>query len=402
MDISNLGARWVEVDLDVIKHNYEQIRELVPRPVKMLGVVKADAYGHGAVEVARVLEKLGIDMLGVTTAEEGKELREAGVTAPILVFGPFLKEDVNTIIDYCLTATIGNRESVQWLQDGLAQRGGTVKVHLKVETGMGRTGFWPRDALQVISEISAVSGLYLEGIYSHLATAMWKNKRYAQEQYTIFKNVLDNLARENINIPIKHLANSAAVLDLPHMQLDMVRVGTLLYGQYPAPELEKKIKLKDPWSLKAKVIYLRNLPAGHSVGYGRTYKARRETKVAILPLGFVDGLQTEPVQKPANILDLLKGIAKLVLHYLGHPLVSQPVIFPGGRGRIIGKVGMQLSMVDVTTLKGIEVGTVATVPARRTAIRPTLPVVYREEGRVKSFKVTSAAIWEKETAVKEQ
>ena len=137
------------------------------------------------------------------------------------------------------------------------------------------------------------------------------------------------------------------------------------------------------------MIYLRNLPAGHSVGYGRTYKARRETKVAILPLGFVDGLQMEPVLKPASILDLLKGLAKLVLQYLGHSLVSQPVLFPGGRGHIIGKAGMQLSMVDVTDLKEIEVGTVAVVPARRTAVSPALPVIYREEGRIKSVRIFS-------------
>lgn len=398
MDISNLGARWVEVDLDIIKHNYEQIRKLLPGSVKMLGVVKADAYGHGAVEVSRVLEKSGIDMLGVTTVEEGKILREAGIAAPILVFGPFLKEEVDDIIDCGLTATIGNRESVRWLKEGLARRGGAVKVHLKVETGMGRTGVWPREVMPVISEILAVPGLSLEGIYSHLATAMWKNKRYAEEQFSLFKNVLEDLAKENIPIPLKHLANSAAVLDLPQMQLDMVRVGTLLYGQYPAPHLEKKVKLKDPWSLRAKVIYLRNLPAGHSVGYGRTYKAKRETKVAVLPLGFVDGLQMEPVPKPAGILDLLKGLAKLVLQYLGHPLVSQPVIFPGGRGHIIGKAGMQLSMVDVTDLKEIEVGTVAVVPARRTAVRPTLPVLYREEGRVKSIRLPSAVIQKTEMA----
>ena len=248
MDISNLGARWVEVDLDIIKHNYEQVRKLLPSSVKMLGVVKADAYGHGAVEVSRVLEKSGVDMLGVTTVEEGKLLREAGITAPILVFGPFLKEDVEAFIDYGLTATIGNKEAVRWLQEGLSRRGGTVKVHLKVETGMGRTGVWPREVLQVISEILAVPGLGLEGIYSHLATAMWKNKQNAEEQYTIFMNVLDNLAKENIHIPLKHLANSGAVLDLPHMQLDMVRVGTLLYGQYPAPQMTKTVKLKDPWS----------------------------------------------------------------------------------------------------------------------------------------------------------
>ncbi len=390
MDSSNLGARWIEVDLDAIKYNYRQIRELIPRPVKMLGVVKGDAYGHGAVEVARVLEEMGIDMLGVTTVNEGKSLREAGISTPILVFGPFLKEDVSAIIDYSLTATVAGREVLEWLEEGLAKAGGTVKIHLKVETGMGRTGVWPQDVLEVVSRIAKVPNFYLEGIYSHLATAMWQNKSYAEEQYNIFRKVLNDLARENVNIPIKHLANSAAVLDLPHMQLDMVRVGTLLYGQYPAPEMGKKLKLKDPWSLKAKVVYLRTLPAGHSVGYGRTYKAKRETKVAVLPLGFVDGLQMEPVQKPASILELLKGIVKLFLHYLDHPLVSQSITFPGGRGRLIGKVGMQLSMVDVTNLEEIEIGTVATVPARRTAVSPALPIVYLEEGIVRSVRTIAS------------
>ena len=371
------GSGWVEVDLGAIQHNYREIRRRIKPEVKILGVVKADAYGHGAIAISRALEELGVEMLGVTTPEEGRRLRQAGITTPILVFSPFLPEEAASFVDFDLTATIASFEAIHWLGEAAEKRNRIIKVHLKVETGMGRFGFWPEEVVAAAQEIRQTSGLFLEGIYSHLATAMWKNKKYCYRQFGIFRETCEELERAGIGGLLKHMANSAAVLELPEMQLDMVRVGTLLYGQAPVPYMEKNLKLKDSWNLKAKVIYIRKLPTGQTAGYGRTFKASKPVLVAILPLGFVDGIQVEPLLKPANLLDVVKGIAKLVLRYFGYQKLSPLVQFPGGTGRVIGKVGMQLTMVDVSAVQGIAVGTVACLPARRTAIRADIPKVYR-------------------------
>jgi alanine racemase len=378
----NNAPCWIEVDVEALKHNYEVVRQKIGPEVKMLGVVKADAYGHGAVQVSRLWEEMGIDMLGVTTVAEGKQLRQAGITVPILVFRPFLPEEIPCFAQFDLTATVAGKEAIDWLKQWLGKNEATIKVHLKVETGMGRYGFWPNEVVSIAQELLTISGLELEGVYSHLATAMWKNKSYSRKQFRLFEEVCTELEETGIKGLIKHIANSAAVLGLPEMHLDMVRVGTLLYGQYPLPPKKRNVELKDTWCLKAKVVYIRKLPCGHTVGYGRTFKARRPTLVAVLSIGFVDGVEVEPLLKPANFLDLLKGTAKLILRYLGWEKFLPPVLFSGGVGRIIGKVGMQLTMVDVSGVKDIQVGTIACLPVRRTAIDSSIPKVYLEAGKI--------------------
>lgn len=376
MDQLSEQTRWVRIDLAAIKHNYYQIRARLKPQVRLLAVVKGDAYGHGAVEVSRTLEQLGADMLGVTTVAEGLELRGKGLKAPILVFSPFLPEEATGIVEHDLTATIASVEAIDWL--GTAAQGQTRKipVHLKVETGMGRTGLWPEELGSAVSALAKYPELDLVGVYTHLATATWTDASYTNQQFKLFEQTITQLATLGYPGILKHIANSAALLSYPQMQLDMVRTGTLLYGQYPAPHLEKVISLKDPWSFQVRVSYIRELPAGHSVGYGRTYTTTQPTRVAVIPVGFSDGLQMEPVLRPVNLLEVIKGSAKLMLQYLGHSRMDVPVFFPTGRGRIIGKVGMQLSMVDITGLPDIQIGTVASIPLRRTAVNPLIAKVF--------------------------
>lgn len=372
-------TRWIEVNKDAIRHNYREIRARLAPQVKLLGVVKADAYGHGALETAQVLEEQGIDMLGVTSVEEGTALRRDGIKTPILVFGPFLEGEAPTILQEDLTVTAAGYEAISWLGQALKGTDQSIKVHLKIETGLGRTGFWPREAAAAAAQIREIPGLFLEGVYSHLATAMAGNKAYAEKQLSLLLEAVDNLNQAGISGLITHIANSSAILNLPHMHLDMVRAGTILYGQYPSPAFEGSLHLRDPWAFKAKVIHISVLPPRHTIGYGRTYRTRRKTRVAILPVGFTDGVQLEPVFKPAGLWELVKGIAKLILIFLGHPRAVPPVAFPSGRGRIRGKVGMQLTMVDVTGLDGVETGTTALVPARRTAVSSAIPRIYIED-----------------------
>lgn len=376
----------VEIDLDAVKHNYREVQKKVKAEVKILGVVKADAYGLGAVEAGRVLEREGIEMLGVTNVAEGKELREAGISVPILVFGPFLQEEMRDIIDSNLTVTIGAREGLVFLRQVPAGINRKIKVHLKVETGFGRTGFWPGEVVEAACELKSMAGVELEGVYSHLATAMWREKGYAQSQFRLFKEAMDALEAAGFRDLIRHICNSAALIELPNMHLDMVRVGTVLFGQYPNAHLRESLSLRNPWTLKTRVVSLRELPPGHNVGYSKAYKTKHKTKVAVISLGFADGLQVEPMLKPSGFMELLKRMLKPLLQYLDIKRAAQPVFFEEGEGRVIGKAGMQLTMVDVSNVPGLKIGSWATVPVRRTAVSPLMPRVYFENGEIKSFR----------------
>ncbi|MDX9873076.1 MAG: alanine racemase [Clostridia bacterium] len=374
------AEKWVEIDLAAIAHNFYQVRQLLDATTRILAVVKADAYGHGASETARTLEALGADMLGVTSVAEGKSLRENGITIPILVFGPFLPEEAALIVEYDLTPSIAAHNQIGWLRQALSERNRTIKVHLKIETGMGRTGLLPEEAAAAALEILSVPGMIPEGVYSHFAAAMGPDKTYTYKQYERFQTALQALEQAGVSGLIRHIANSAAIIDLPGMQLDMVRTGTLLYGQFPSPRQEKSLSLQNTWQFRSRIIYLHDLPAGHSIGYGRTYKTTRPSRIAVIPVGFTDGLQMEPLFKPAGFVDLAKGIAKQILYYLNHPLVTPAVTIPAeGRSRtarIVGKIGMQLTMVDVTGIPGIEIGTLVQAPIRRTAVSPAVPRLY--------------------------
>lgn len=375
------GHSWVEINLDAISHNYKSVKERLDPNVKVLGVVKADAYGHGALEVSRLLVSCGIDMLGVTTVQEGRFLRERGIEAPILVFGSFLPSEAGVIVQYGLVATVAGMDSIEWLEKALAGKAQQLAVHIKIETGMGRLGFWPEEAVAAAKRIKEAPNLILDGVYSHLSTAMNSRNTYVQRQISIFKNVLAGLKGAGITGFTAHLANSAAIMNFPETHLDMVRAGTLLYGQSPAGP-DAKIDLRDPWSLKTRVIYLKDLPPGHSVGYGRTYVTKRKTRMALLPLGYVDGISMEPILKPSGLTDMLKGMAKIMLQYIGHSRVRIPVHFPGGTGYVIGKPGMQLTMVDATDIPDIEVGTPACVTARRTAVNPAISKVFMKNSEI--------------------
>lgn len=368
--------RWVEIDLEAIKHNLISVRTRLNQGVKVLGVVKGDAYGHGAIGVARLLEAEGIDMLGVTTLEEGLELRNAGIKVPILIFSPLLPHEIEIAILNDLRVSISHEKMARWLIKSVERLGTKTYVHLKIETGMGRTGLWPRDVIGITKILASNKLVEVEGIYSHLATAMWKDKKYARQQFSIFQSVVNNFIQEGINIPLKHISNSAGILDLPDFNLDMVRVGTLLYGQLPSNEVIGKLELRDPWKLKAKVIYLHHLPKGYSIGYSRTYTAKRNSIIATVPMGFVDGIQVEPVGKPANILEVLKVAIKSLLLFLGHKRMIPVARYKGYRLPFVGKVGMQLTMLDATDCPELQVGDIVELPARRTSVNAKIPKVY--------------------------
>lgn len=383
--MENYTPRWVEVDLDAILNNLNEIRRLVGTRVKVMAVVKADAYGHGAVTVSRLLQSEGVEWLAVTTLDEGIELRQKGIEIPILVFAPLLDSQAGLAVDYRLTPTVHSDQAAEIISRAACYRHQRVKVHLKVETGMGRTGLTPNEAASLAMAMVQDPHLELEGIYTHLAAAASgsrSDRRFTESQYKKFTQVNEFLSRRGVKPPLRHVCNSAAALAYPHMHLEMVRPGTLLYGQYPSPGSPRWLNLKDPWQLKARVVQLQEFPAGTSIGYGRTKVVRRRTRVAVLPIGYVDGFSLEPVPRPRGFLDLMRFMVKMLLSWLGLAVGEAGVEVEGLRAKVLGKVAMQFTMVDVTRIPQARVGSLAVLSARRTTVNRGLPKVYRQAGHL--------------------
>lgn len=288
MDI--LRPVWAEIDLDAIAHNIREIRRITASKAVVMGIVKANGYGHGAVEVARTILANGAERLGVAVLEEGRQLREAGISVPILVLGAALPETALAMLHYDLTPTVCTYDGAKALSAAAKALGKEVKVHIKVDTGMGRIGVFPDEkGAQLIKEIAELPNLQIEGIFTHFAAADEKNKEYTLSQFDKFLGFTSKLEEMGIEIPIRHVANSAALLDLPQTHLDMVRPGIILYGLYPSQEVERKIQLRPAMALKAKVVYVKEVPEGAAISYGRTFVAQEKCKILSLPMGYADG-----------------------------------------------------------------------------------------------------------------
>jgi alanine racemase len=374
-DSQSSKTRWVRVDLGAIAHNVTQVSRLLEPRVKLLAVVKADGYGHGAVQVARVALAHGASMLGVTHPEEGIILRESGITAPILVFRPLLPGEEEVVLEYRLTPSLSSFEQAKLLAAAAQRRDSQVAVHWKIETGMGRTGFTPASFRNCLDRLLALPGLIWEGIYTHFAAAAG-DREFTYHQFRQFADLLQSLESKGIKFPLRHVCNSAATLLYPEMHLDMVRVGTLLYGQFPAGIKKAPIELEDTWSFWTRVIHLQQVPRGSTVGYGRTYRVSRDTVLAVLPVGYHDGFGVDVFPRPAGLLDLAKLLVKIAGSYFGLPWGYAHVQINGKSAPVVGRVGMELTCVDVSLIPGVSVGTPVLLPARRAVLSEKIPRVY--------------------------
>lgn len=390
--MKNIGLTWVEVDVDAIEHNIREVRSLLKEETKLMGVVKADAYGHGSVETAQIIADGGGDMLGVNTTEEGVELRRGGIDMPILVFNPGIGDDATLMIKNDLTVTLASLKPAEILSKAAYKMGEDVKAHIKVETGFGRFGILPEEAVAFVRKIEEMGNIELEGIYTHFATADQKNKSYAYEQFGLFQKALDELEAAKIVIPIKHAANSAATLDLPETQLDMVRVGNLIYGQYPSAEVTQKLDLHTTWKLKTTVMFVREFQRSQVVSYGSEARTKPGTVLATLPIGFADGFTL----LPESLAIKPRFFAKRFLTRLGMKARRDvgPIEIKGQVTPIVGRVAMQHTMVDVTKLFDITPGDVATVSARRTSVCSRVPHVYFRGGHPnKAVTITGVKVF---------
>ena len=328
---------WVEINLDALECNFDAVREELPENMKILAVVKANAYGHGAIGVAKFLEDKA-DYLAVAATDEALELRKNGVNCPILILGHIPYGDYDNIVKFNITPTISDFYEAELLSKAAVKAGVTAPLHIAVDTGMNRIGFkCDENSVEEIKKIKELPNIEIEGVFSHLAAADMLDKSYTEMQAKRFDDFVLKLENAGINAPIKHLYNSAAIADL-EKKYDMVRQGIILYGLRPSDEVEfNNIKVPQPvMSMKTRVVQVKTLPAGECISYGCTYTTEKETKVATLCAGYADGVTR-------------------VLSNNGEVLIR------GKRAKIIGRVCMDQFMVDVTDIPDVEAGDTATI-----------------------------------------
>ena len=332
-NLKEIRAAWAEVDLDALAHNMREIRRLARKDALVTAVIKADGYGHGAKKIAQTLLDNGADRFAIAVLDEGIELRNAGFEVPILILGFTDKERAEEIVSFNLEQAVYSWELAEAISKAAVKQNKTAKIHIKVDTGMGRIGLkTDRDSVQLIKKISQLPNIVIEGIFTHFAVADALDKAYTEEQYAKFTWICGELERENVRINVKHCGNSAAIIDLPEMHLNMVRAGIILYGLKPSDEVMlDKIELKQVMSLKVRISHVKEIEAGQSVSYGRKFIAEKKSKIASLPIGYADGYTR-----------MLSGKAEALVK--------------GRRVPVVGRICMDQCMVDVTGIGDVKVG----------------------------------------------
>lgn len=323
-------AVWAEINVDALRHNFREIKQHVAKGCKLCGVVKANAYGHGAIPYAKYLIKEGVDYLAVARIDEAVELRDAGIKdMPILIFGYVDIADVNLILDYDLTVCAYEMTFLQSLNQAAGERGQKAKVHIKVDTGMGRLGFPSKDeTIGELAQINDLANIDVEGIFTHFATADCKDKSYTEAQVDHFRSILKGLREEGLDVGLAHCSNSATIIDLPDYHLDMVRPGIILYGLYPSDEVDKsQLNLRPALTLKTRIALVKTVEAGTDISYGRLFTTKRKSRIATLCVGYADGIDRQLTN-------------------------NMEVIINGQRAPQVGTICMDQMMVDVTDIEG--------------------------------------------------
>ena len=336
MDTTKMRT-WAEIDLAALEHNYRALRALAPQGCRFLGLCKADAYGHGALPVAKKLQELGADMLAVACVDEAAQLRRGGITLPILCLGKTPLELTPMLLEYDVTQAVEDLETGEALSQAAQAAGKKLTIHVKLDTGMSRLGFfWRQDTAQEtadrIAKLCRLPGLEAEGMFTHFADADG-DETYTMDQFTRFLDAKAALEQRGITFKICHCAASAAVLNYPCTHMDMIRPGVALYGYYPAPGMEglDGPGLEPVMAVKSRVAVVRDLPAGSCVSYGRTATLARDSRLAVVPIGYGDGFPR-----------LLSNRMDLIVHGVPCP--------------IVGRICMDMCMIDVTDVPDVKAG----------------------------------------------
>ena len=327
---------WAEINTDALIHNFKEIRRITDKNAMIMAIVKADAYGHGVLEITKTLIGCGANYLGVACADEGMQLRRAGVTLPILILGASQDSELEDIINYSLMPSVFTYDFALKLSKTAEKLQKSAKIHIKIDTGMSRIGFVSDiddDALSdEIIKISSLPNIEIEGIFSHFSTSDEADTEYTNLQFERFLTVCNILEEKNLHIPIRHIANSAAIMEHPHTHLEMVRAGVILYGLYPSDEVDRtKINLIPVMTVKSSITMIKELPQNRGVSYGKTYITNHPMRIATIPIGYADGYTR-----------LLSDKARMIVNNIPVP--------------VIGRICMDQCMIDVTNVNTINTG----------------------------------------------
>jgi alanine racemase len=380
----NTSTCWIEIDLSAIRHNFNQVQKLIGSSASIIAVVKANAYGHGAAAVSLALEKENLRALAVTKIEEARELREAGIQKSILLLAPILAEQADEAVQLNLTSCVTGEADAKVLSDAATRADHIQNIHLKIDTGMGRFGVESRKAVEIAKQISALPNIKIDGVYTHFANANTDGARpSAPQQFHVFQTLMEPLQQQLELAPeLFHCANSAATLRFPQTRLQCVRVGTLLYGQYPSAAAKNAapndFKLREAFRAKARIVAIKQIKTGQSVGYGSEWTAKKSSTIAIVAAGFADGLSMEPRAREESISQLAKSTFQRGYHALRGNDASRLVTINGQKAPIIGRIAMQTCAIDVSNIANIKIGDEVLLPMRRLAASALLPRVYQD------------------------
>lgn len=328
---------YAEVNLQAVRHNIEEARKNIKSDTKIMAIVKANAYGHGAVPVSKALISQ-VDAYGVAMIEEALELRDAGIDKMILILGYTGEEWYEELVKHCISQTIYTYDMAKKLSDVAVSFGKQTPIHIKIDTGMGRIGFAPtEESLDIVEKISHLPGVFIEGIFTHFARADEKTIEAAKEPFARYMQFVQELEKKGIRIPIRHVSNSASIISFPEANLDMVRSGITTYGLYPSEDVPKEIlKLQPAMSWKSKISFVKPIEPGTSISYGGTFTAEKPMIVATVPLGYADGMKRD-----------LSGKGRVLVH--------------GQYAQILGRVCMDQFMIDVTDISNVKMGDTVTI-----------------------------------------
>jgi len=323
-----LNRAWAEIDLDAIAHNVREIRKITNKRAEIMGAVKADAYGHGVTETVRTLIENGVTRLAVSMLDEAIQIRKLGINVPILILSYTDPARAEEIIFNDVTQTVFSLDLAIALSDAAVKLDRNVKVHVKVDTGMTRVGFTPGySAVKNVLEISGLPNIIIEGLFTHFASSDETDKNYTLMQFERFMSIVNELGRVGVHIPIKHVCNSAGIIEYPQMHLDMVRPGVILYGLYPSNDVHKeKLSLKPAMMLKANVILTKEVEKDTCISYGRTFRTSRQSRIATIPIGYADGYTR-------------------LLSNKGRVLINEEF------APVVGRICMDQCMADITDFK---------------------------------------------------
>jgi len=330
--LNNSKPVWLEVNLNNLEYNIKQVKRIC-NDTLIMAIVKADAYGHGAITISKVFLENGADRIAVSRLSEAVELRKGGINCPIMMLNYTLPDEYEEIFKYNLIPSIYRYDDAEALSHIAVKMRSKVKIHIKIDTGMGRIGFLPKkESISDIIDIAKLPGIELEGIFTHFSSSDEKDKALTKLQCKIFRDFIKSLERNGIYIPIKHISNSAAVIDLPEYNLDMIRPGMILYGYYPSSNVDmSRLPLKPALALKVKISNIKFVEKGKPIGYNCSFRTEKDSLIGTLPIGFADG-------------------------YFRRLSSSGEVCIRNTRAPIVGKICMDQFMVDVSHIKNVKIG----------------------------------------------